>query len=378
MNSLWGSLLGLIVIAIAVVLVFNLLQGRQIRLRDAWRDRLARPGPEGDPPVAEAADGPAVSEIPSADVNRRRVGTERTEPTLAPSHAAPLPTPAGSPIEPSLESAPPAAAAGSGPAGPRGAVLDVRLDCVVTFDPSVPVAVDRLLSVASTLRRAGSKPIVIEAHPGDGHWAPPRAADGIAQAVRAGVLLANRHGPLNAMEFSEFGQAVQTLARGIGAPLPELPEMAAVLEHARQLDAACARLDAVIGLNVQTPTALSPAELAALAAGLDLEERGNNRFTRVGDEGDALFSLSLGERAQQLTLLLDLPRAPASARPWERMVECAELCAARTGGQVVDDAGRPFSPASAADVARELAARHDALATAGLDAGSTAALRVFN
>jgi hypothetical protein len=374
MNSLWGSLLGLIVIAIAVVLVFNLLQGRQLRLRDAWRERLARPGVEGNPPAADTDEPPGPAGV---DAGRRPVVTERTEPTLEPSDAAALPNPAGAPIEPSLGPAPPAAA-GSGPVGPRGAVLDVRLDCVVTFEPGVPVAVDRLLSVASTLRRAGSKPIVIETHAGDGRWSPPRAADGIAQAVRAGVLLANRHGPLNAMEFSEFGQAVQILARGIGAPAPELPEMAAVLEHARQLDEACARLDAVIGLTVQTPTALSPAELAVLAVGLDLDERGNNRFTRVGPDGDALFSLSLGERAQQLTLLLDLPRAPAAARPWEGMVECAERCAARTGGRVVDDAGRPFSSAAAAEVARELAARYAALGTAGLDAGSTAALRVFN
>lgn len=376
MNSLWGSLLGLIVIAIAVVLVFNLLQGRQLRLRDAWRDRLARPGAEGDPPAAATGEGSGPD---AADADRRPSVPERTEPTLAPSAAVPLSTPAGAPIEPSLGPVPPVApAAGGGSAGPRGTVLDARLDCIVTFDLGAPVAADRLLSVASTLRRAGSKPIVIEANPGDGCWAPPRAADGIAQAVRAGVLLANRHGPLNAMEFSEFGQAVQTLARGIGAPAPELPGMADVLEHARQLDEACARLDAVIGLNVQTPTALSPAELAALAAGLDLDERGNNRFTRVGPDGEALFSLSLGGRAQQLTLLLDLPRAPAAAQPWERMVECAEMCAARTGGQVVDDAGRPFSPAAAAEVARELAARYAALRTAGLDAGSTAALRVFN
>jgi hypothetical protein len=192
------------------------------------------------------------------------------------------------------------------------------------------------------------------------------------------VLLANRHGPLNAMEFSEFANAMQALGRAIGAGGAIVPEMAPVLEHARQLDEACAQLDAVIGLNVETPTALSPDDLAALAAGLGLQERGNNRFTAIGEEGEALFSLALGERAEQLTLLLDVPRAPEHAEPWDRMVEAAAACAERTGGRVVDDAGRPLTAPAAAEVGRQLATRYRTLQEAGLDAGSPAALRVFN
>jgi hypothetical protein len=134
----------------------------------------------------------------------------------------------------------------------------------------------------------------------------------------------------------------------------------------------------VLGLNVETPTALSPGELAALAAGLGLQERGNTRFTAIGDEGEALFSLALGERAEQLTLLLDVPRAPQGAEPWARMVQAAYLCAERTGGRVVDDAGQPMTDAAAAGVARQLAMRYLSLQDAGLDAGSPAALRVFN
>lgn len=373
MNSLWGSLVGLILIAIAVVLAFNLLQGRQTRLRDAWRSRLAgngaRPAPDARP---EPTPPPAAAPVAG----------QRVEPTLAASDPDADTPPRDDPEplhEPTLVLPPapaPVAAAATAPIGP---VLDARLDCIVAISPGAPIAVDRLLAIGSSLRRAGSKPIVIEAHDGSGRWAPPRASDGVAVAVRAGVLLANRHGPLNPMEFAEFGQAIQALARGLGtgAP-PPMPDMAATLDHARQLDEACARLDAVIGLNVETPAALSPAELAALAAGLDLDERGNNRFTRVGPDGHPLFSLALGERAQQLTLLLDLPRAPQDAQPWEQMVTCAAQCAERTGGQVVDDAGRPFTAAASAEVGRELAARYASLQEAGLDAGSTAALRVFN
>jgi hypothetical protein len=196
--------------------------------------------------------------------------------------------------------------------------------------------------------------------------------------VRAGVLLANRNGPLNAMEFSEFCTAVQALGRTIGAGGAIVPDMAPVLEHARQLDDACAQLDAVIGLNIETPTALSPAELAALASGLGLAERGNNRYAQLDEGGDVLFSLALGERAEQLTLLLDMPRAAQDAEPWPTMVDCAMQCAERTGGRLVDDAGRPLTEAAVSGVSRQLAQRYRSLQEAGLDAGSAAALRVFN
>jgi hypothetical protein len=228
------------------------------------------------------------------------------------------------------------------------------------------------------VRRAGSKPIAVEADDGSGTWSLPHASFGAARRVRAGVLLANRNGPLNAMEFSEFAAAMLALGRAIGAGGAIVPEMAPVLEHARQLDEACAQLDAVIGLNVETPTALSPDELAALASGLGLQERGNTRFAALGDDGAVLCSLALGERAEQLTLLLDVPRAPERAEPWQRMVEIAAACAERTGGRVVDDAGRPMTEAAAAEVARQLALRYRTLHEAGLDAGSPAALRVFN
>ncbi len=416
MDTLWASLIGLFVIALGVVLAFNLLQGRQSRLRDAWRDKLSgsgRPAPAPAPPRAEPSAAGESRGEPSVGAGHRagpsagRPG-ERIEPSFGPAaetgagsdgasgerradtafgedrsgsaDRSEPPAPraeTGEDGEPSWrdELAPPERPASDTANGP---ILDPRLDCIVVFGLGAPVAAERLLAAASTLRRAGSKPIAVEADGGDGRWTVPHASLDAVRRVRAGVLLANRHGPLNAMEFSEFATAMQALGRAIGAGGAIVPDMAPVLEHARQLDEACAQFDAVLGLNVETPTALSPGELAALAAGLGLQERGNNRFTAIGDEGEALFSLALGERAEQLTLLLDVPRAPQDAEPWARMVQAAQLCAERTGGRVVDDAGQPMTDSAAAGVARQLHMRYLALQDAGLDAGSPAALRVFN
>jgi cell division septation protein DedD len=409
MNTLWASLIGLILIALAVVLLFNLLQGRQNRLRDAWREKLAGGGGTATRTAPEPRPGARAEAPPRGAESGAGGGRDRIEPSFGPVGAAPAaasdpdPAPSGqhapehepeharvqatAAAQSGARDAPApqgaVAPAGAGPAAPHpraetGAILDPRLDCIVELTLGAPVAPERLLSAVSSLRRAGSKPVAIEADAGDGHWAIPHAARGALRRVRAGVLLANRNGPLNAMEFSEFGTAVQGLGRAIGAGGAVVPDMAPVLEHARQLDDACAQLDAVIGLNVETPTPLSPAELAALAFGLGLAERGNNRFAQLGENGEVLYSLALGERAEQLTLLLDVPRAPPEADPWSLMVDCAMQCAERTGGRLVDDAGRPLTESAVAGVASQLEQRYRSLEEAGLDAGSPAALRVFN
>jgi len=151
-----------------------------------------------------------------------------------------------------------------------------------------------------------------------------------------------------------------------------------VLEHARQVDEYCAQLDNLIGVNVQMPKPLSGAELQSIAESLGLTARGNNRYARMSDSGDVLFSMALGDRSELVTFLLDVPRAPAQARPWSTMLECGRKCAALTDGQLVDDALRPLTDSAVSAVARQLESHYRSLDEAGLGAGSPAALRVFN
>ena len=60
MNTLWTSLLGLMLIALLVVLMFNLLQGRQMRRRAALREAsLEEPA---QTVVGSVADEPAPAD----------------------------------------------------------------------------------------------------------------------------------------------------------------------------------------------------------------------------------------------------------------------------------------------------------------------------
>jgi hypothetical protein len=424
MNTLWTSLLGLMLIALLVVLMFNLLQGRQIRRRAALRE--SPPADTAEAVVGAAADHSLATA--SADEALAAKAAQADSHVSAGIDVAPVA--ADGRIEPtfemaaeSLESAfdgkalreqsidPTQLAVGAAEfdrsddpllASERlqgdsaepwladrtlsmpqrgldpGPILDARLDCIVELPLAGPVMPERLLAAAAALRRVGTKPVAIEADTGNGQWIVPTAASAALQRVRAGVLLANRTGPLNAMEFSEFESAVTSLGVALGAGGAIVPAMSPVLDHARRLDDFCAALDALIGANIETPTALSNDELAILARSLGLSERGSNRYVRLGETGDVMFSLSFGERAEQLTLLLDVPRAPVAEQPWKAMIDCARRCAQMTGGQLVDDAQRPLNTAQVAVVSRQLEERYDGLQRAGLTAGSSAALRVFN
>jgi hypothetical protein len=421
MNTLWTSLLGLILIALLVVLMFNLLQGRQIRRRAALRED---PPPTvvdataGEPAAAELPAEAALGKVSHRTTDHSMAGADATSAALA-GRIEPTFEMGGEVLVPALDGDPlrePIVDQPTGPGGvagfdrsddpmlahermqgdnpepwlvdkamalpqrgvAAGPILDARLDCIVELPLGGPVMPDRLMTAAGALRRVGTKPVAIEADTGNGQWIVPTAASGALQRVRAGVLLANRTGPLNAMEFSEFEDAVTGLGVALGAGGAIVPAMSPVLDHARRLDDFCAALDALIGANIETPTPLSSDELAALAKSLGLAERGSNRYVRLGEAGEVVFSLSFGERAEQLTLLLDVPRAPVHEQPWKAMIDCARRCAQMTGGQLVDDAQRPLSTAQVAVVSKQLEERYDGLRRAGLAAGSSAALRVFN
>jgi hypothetical protein len=362
MSSLEISLLLLAVAAIAAVAAYNLWLGRS---------RPARGKPA-------AAAEPAVG-----------AGAARSEPSLrldGGADAADLP------------------AGGSSPPAVRvpQAVLDARTDCIVELALPSLVAGERLAALASGFRRAGGKPVVIEAArsslpaPPDEDLPAEGAAGPVAPAlppaapcweapvpgahfdlVRVGVLLANRNGPLNAMEFSDFVAGVQALA-GQLAVLAETPEMGPVLARARELDEVCASLDAQLGIGVESPEPLGVADLARLAGEAGCVERGNNRHARLGPQGEVLFSLALADAPNRLSLLLDVPRAPAEQNPWPEMVACARLCAQRLGGRLVDEAGRPLADGELDGIGRQVAVRQERLALIGIDAGSPLALRLFN
>lgn len=262
---------------------------------------------------------------------------------------------------------------------PAAPLLSPICDCIVTLPLDNPVRGERLIALTQGIRRAGGKPILVDGVPvgaseedavalvpGSSYW-----------ALRIGVLLANRSGPLNAMEYSDFVSSVQSVADQLGA-LADTPDMADAIARARDLDATCAQLDAQIGLNVDLPEPLGPAQVNELAAALRLVERGGHRFAWLGPSGEVIFTMALGDSPQRLGFLLDVPRTAESLDAWAAMLDCAQKVAGHFGGRLVDDGGRPIQLESLGTISRQLMQRYESLEALGLAAGSPLALRVFN
>jgi hypothetical protein len=373
MSTLSLTLLLLVLATLVGVLITNLLQSRRNRsgLREARTDA-------GE--SFERAGAP----VPEPSFDDRG---PRGEPTLEPlagesgvDAGLEIPLEAPGVTAPQSVAATPAAVPPQGPARAVAGVLSDIADCLVELQLPAPVVADRLVALTQGLRRVGAKPVVFEAlaaDDGSGDWRPLHGGVMACGAVRAGVLLANRHGPLNAMEFSEFVAEVGRIAEQIGATWRS-PDMAPTLERARELDATCIQLDAQIGVNVDCGEPLGTTDLARLAGEQSLVERGNNRYARLGPRSEVLFSVALADVPNRLTLLLDVPRAPVEQEPWGALIACARACASRLQGVLVDDSGRPLSDAALERIGAQLAQRYESLDRAGFAAGSPIALRLFN
>jgi hypothetical protein len=392
MSSLGISILILAVSAIVAVVAVNLAQalGR--------RRRLAAARPRGEADKARERGGEAAGEaLAPADergASPRSARADRREPRLgdveAPAGAEPgfaserdpdLDAP-HEPTEAVGQPGPARSAPAPAPARPPAPapLLSPMCDCIVTLPLETPLPGERLIAATQGIRRAGGKPILVDGLPAgfaSEDDAVPLAAGISFRALRMGVLLANRHGPLNAMEYSEFVAAAQAAADQL-ATLADTPDMADAIARARDLDATCAQLDAQIGLNVDSPEALGPAQVAALAAELGMVDRGGHRHARLGPGGELVFTMSLTDSPQRLGFLLDVPRTAESLEGWSAMLDCARDVAARLSGRVVDDAGRPIPLESLDTIARQLAQRYASLEAIGLPAGSPLAMRVFN
>lgn len=253
---------------------------------------------------------------------------------------------------------------------------DAQVEHVVILEPPAPVNTDRLVALTSSLRHVGSKPVRIEVERLGSHWGPLTAGEK-AVRIRCSLLLANRQGPLNAVELSDFNAAIESLASKLQAPV-SIPDMAPILRNARDLDTLAARLDTQIEVRVELPEAAEPNRVAGVVRHLGLSERGNGRYEAFADSGDSLFTLAFNQTRDQIDFVLDVPRTAEKYEAWEGMVACAQSMAQALGGRLVDSSGRGLSVGMIGTVSRQLARRYAELAQVGLAAGNAAALRVFH
>lgn len=267
------------------------------------------------------------------------------------------------------------------PSTPQPAQLSEFADAIAVLRWDQPPPAERVWSQVRGWRRVGSKPM----HLG---WAGQPLTDGGAPmlfaepdgpqvaALYVGVLMATRAGPLNAMEYSEWKNLLDQLARVTGARL-EMPTMTDALARARELDQRCAAVDAQLSLCVTAKQVLSPAAIAAAAQAAALSATGESRFVANDAQHRALFSVFPGDGGNRLVLLLDVPRAAEPVQAFRHMSEAARVMARALSAEVTDEAGKIIAAESLTVIERQIQSRADQLLAMGVEPGSPLALRLF-
>jgi len=255
----------------------------------------------------------------------------------------------------------------------------------VSFLESVPG--DELAAFTQGIRHAGQKSLRVFAETTEGlHRAAIRSGESYA-SIQVAVLLANRSGPLSAGEWAEALSRSRVLADRFDGTV-EASDTQAVLDRANKLDAVCAALDAQVGLTLVASSrrwssgdVLTAAREAGFSSILDgrlpwVDQDGAVRFTLGRSDGVSLGSAGPATIGQ-LSLILDVPRAPAHEHAFAQMAQVARGLAARLEATVVDDNGRPLADGAETAIDKQLHALYARLEHSGLKAGSVRALRVF-
>ena len=169
--------------------------------------------------------------------------------------------------------------------------------------------------------------------------------EGGGKSAHAALQMVSRNGVVSEGDLVEFRTQLETLAAVHGGKV-SAPPMREALAAAQALDRVCADVDVQIALHV-----LEPAE------------------TSIRNEG-----FSVGQRADGVTLMLDVPRTPDLSRSYAAMVEAAR----RLGGRLVDDNGNSLDERALAAIGVEVESIRNRLVEAGIEPGSPLALRLFS
>ncbi|WP_251865824.1 cell division protein ZipA C-terminal FtsZ-binding domain-containing protein [Achromobacter sp. Marseille-Q4962] len=354
MSDLQIGLIALGVLLILLVLGFNWWQDRRVRRKM----QTHFPASEQDPLLGAGLGAGAGAPAPS-----------RREPGMGGESAAHLP-------------AEPAAAPGSD--ADDAEEPDPATEVVIEVHFSEPARGADLLPYMQSLRHVGRKPMRVFATTDQGrHRARLHAAESYG-AMQLAVLLANRSGPLTAIEWSQAWARAQDLAERFDATI-EGPDQQAVLEQAARLDDTCAALDTQVGLTLLLHQAQPAAEVLNIARDAGFAAEGN-RLLWPAEDGAIRFTLSRADGAafdagmggiERLYLLLDVPCAPADPRAFGRMVDVGRDLAARLRADLVDDQGKPLADGAEKVIDERLQVLFGQLEQAGLPAGSARAQRVF-
>lgn len=279
----------------------------------------------------------------------------------------------------------------------RGAVrrvprLDALIDAIATVSVDGPVTGATALQHLPGSRRAGTKPFYIEGlNLQTSEWEPPQPQAAYTE-FQAGVQLANRHGAMNEIEFSEFVQKVEAFAQALGGTA-DFPDMLEAVNRARELDQFANEHDAQLVALLRANTVAWSVGYLQQCAGrhgfvpgavpgrlvLPAAEEGAPPVLVLSFDAQAALAEDPGEAAvREIALGLDVAQTEESAEPFAAWHGAARTLAADLDATVVDDQGQPITLHAFQSIHEELSRLYAALASRDLAAGTPGARRLFS
>lgn len=259
--------------------------------------------------------------------------------------------------------------------------LDTFIDCIIPISLEFPLRGEKISSAFHQLRLVGNKHVEVIGETDAGEWEKV-AVGGAYRNLQVGVQLANRHGPLSELEYSELVTGLDQLSDELDAT-PELPDMSEIMALAKRLSQLIHEFDVQLSINVRAkgeawmlPT-LRP---ALQRQGLEL--RPDGRFIMPDGDGGILYSVLMNanpadDTSSLMTLLLPVAIVAPERDAFRSMSSFAKSLATRLSGVVVDDAGEPLSDSSLGAIEQQIRSFYGAMEQTGISPGSVRAQRLF-
>ncbi|HSM99273.1 MAG TPA: cell division protein ZipA C-terminal FtsZ-binding domain-containing protein [Gallionella sp.] len=208
---------------------------------------------------------------------------------------------------------------------------------------------------------------------------------------RIALQLVDRGGAISEARLADFRDLVLGIAGHIKADAT-VPDIHETYRHAAALDAFCAEVDQMAGINLVPPSGrlLPGGRIAQAAAQLGMTLEADGAFHLLDAQGRSRFSLGNqdGRPFQHLnletfstagiTLLLDVPRVEDPGSQFDRMMQVARELAGELQVDLVDDHRAPLSDSGLALIRARINDVELKMCAQGLTPGSTQARRLFS
>lgn len=225
-----------------------------------------------------------------------------------------------------------------------------------------------------------------------GTWETVRAESARAyDTLRIALQLADRNGPVSRARIEQFRDLLRDTAEPGRAEL-NFPDVDEALALAERLDAFCAEVDHMIGLNI-LPSGdglMTGGDIARVAGRHGMVLQADGAFHLLNARGHTLFTLRNFDESPfmaheldelpviGLSLQLDVPRVENPVRRFEEMVMLAQLLGEDLRAAVVDDHRVALGEAGIAMIRKQIVTIDRKMQDRAIAPGSILARRLFS